>query len=131
MLPSQTVSISIDRPWQDVYQTFRAPEAFARWASGLSHADLHAEGDLWIGHGPEGPIKVRFTPENPFGIMDHWVDTGAGDLVYIPLRIIANQSGAEVTLTLFRQPGMSDEKFAEDADWVKRDLAKLKTLVEA
>jgi hypothetical protein len=30
-----------------------------------------------------------------------------------------------VALTLFRQPGMSDEQFAADADWVRRDLAAL------
>jgi hypothetical protein len=33
-------------------------------------------------------------------------------------------------LTLFRQPGMSDEKFAADADWVGRDLLAAKKLLE-
>ena len=130
MLPSQTVSVSIDRPWQAVYDAFWRPEAFARWASGLSQAELHPDGDLWTGHGPEGPVTVRFTPHNDYGVMDHWVDTGAGDPVHIPLRVIANQDGTEVALTLFRQPGMDDAKFAEDAGWVARDLAKLKALAE-
>jgi hypothetical protein len=33
--------------------------------------------------------------------------------------------------TLFRRPDMSDEKFAENAEWVKRDLNGLKKLIEA
>ena len=33
-------------------------------------------------------------------------------------------------LTLFRGPGMTDETFARDADWVRRDLAALKRLLE-
>jgi hypothetical protein len=61
--------------------------------------------------------------------MDHHVDIGSGPEIYVPLRIIANGDGSEVLLTLFRQPGMSDEKFAADAEWVDRDLAALKTLV--
>lgn len=62
--------------------------------------------------------------------MDHYVDTGGEDgEVYIPLRVIRNGDGAEVMLTLFRQPEMSDTKFAADAKWVARDLQALKTLV--
>lgn len=61
--------------------------------------------------------------------MDHYVDVGGGVEVYIPLRVIANAGGAEVMLTLFRQPGMSAEKFATDAEWVERDLAALRMLV--
>jgi hypothetical protein len=62
--------------------------------------------------------------------MDHWVRLDAKRTVYVPLRVIENGDGAEVMLTLFRQPGMTDEKFAEDADWVRRDLERLKALAE-
>jgi len=42
---------------------------------------------------------------------------GAGAEIYTPMRIVENGEGAEVLFTLFRQPGMSDEKFAADANW--------------
>ena len=61
--------------------------------------------------------------------MDHYVDVSIGPEIYIPLRIIPNGDGAEVLLTLFRQPGMSDAKFEADAEWVERDLLSLKALV--
>jgi hypothetical protein len=41
------------------------------------------------------------------------------------------RQGSELIFTLFHGPDMSDEKFAEDAEWVKRDLNVLKKLLEA
>jgi hypothetical protein len=54
----------------------------------------------------------------------------SGQTVYIPLRVIANGDGAEVTLSLIRQPQMSAADFARDAEWVLRDLRRLKALLE-
>src|SRR3546814_3233451 len=51
-------------------------------------------------------------------------------LPIFPLRVIQNDGGAEVMLTLFRQPGMDAEKFAADARWIHRDLKALKALIE-
>lgn len=129
MLESRTISITIDRPWRELYDAIWHPEAFPRWASGLSKSSLEKEGDHWMADGPEGRVKIRFTDHNAFGVMDHYVDTGAGPEIYVPLRIIANGDGAEVLLTLFRQPGVSDEQFATDAEWVSRDLAALRALM--
>ena len=50
--------------------------------------------------------------------------------MYVPVRIVANQEGSVVMLTLFRQPQMSAGKFAEDKAWVRKDLASLKALAE-
>ena len=58
--------------------------------------------------------------------MDHWVDTGEGKEVHVPLRVIQNGDGAEVMLTLFRQPGKDDKMFARDAKRITRDLRALK-----
>ncbi len=129
MHESRTICISVSRNWQDVYEAIWRPEDFPKWASGLSKAGLAKDGDTWKAQGPEGPIRIRFTAHNAFGIMDHYVDTGSGPEIYVPLRIIQNGDGAEVQLTLFRQPGMSDAKFDEDAEWVRRDLLAMKALV--
>jgi hypothetical protein len=129
MLESRTLTIAIDRPWKDVYETIWRPESFPKWASGLSQSPLEKVGDTWTTAGPTGTIRIRFTDHNPFGVMDHYVDTGKGPEVYVPLRVIANADGTEVLLTLFRQPDMSEEQFAADAEWVKRDLIGLKALL--
>ncbi len=130
MLQSRTFSVSIRHDWQALYERIWRPEAFALWASGLAAADLRERDGVWRAEGPEGPITVRFTPHNPYGVMDHVVDTGTGPAIVVPLRVIANGAGAEVMLTLFRQPDMDDERFAADARWINRDLKALKTLIE-
>lgn len=130
MLAAQTISVTIARPWREVYEAIWQPPAFARWASGLSDALLEQDGERWRAQGPNGPINIRFTAYNDFGVMDHYVDLGNGEEIYVPLRVIANGSGAEVLLTLFRQPGMSDEQYAADAAWVRRDLLALRGLFE-
>lgn len=131
MLQAQTYSVSIDRDWCELYEQIWRPEFFPKWASGLSESDVRRSGDEWLADGPEGPIRIRFTPHNDHGVMDHFVETGAGNEVHIPLRVVRNGDGAEVMLTLFRQPGMNDEKFSADAKWIARDLKALKQLAES
>jgi hypothetical protein len=130
MLHAKTISVSIARDWRELYEAIWRPETFPRWASGLSNSPLESDGDEWRAQGVEGSIRIRFTPHNEHGVMDHWVDLGGGRMVFVPLRVIANGDGAEVLLTLFRQPDMSDAKFAEDEAWVRRDLLALKALAE-
>ncbi len=127
---NRTISISIQRDWREVYDFACIPENFARWASGLA-TSLHKEGGPWIADGPDGRLKVRFTPRNEFGVLDHYISLPSGAEIYMPLRVIANGTGAEVTFTLFRQPGMTGEIFARDAEWIAKDLRALKALLES
>ncbi len=62
--------------------------------------------------------------------MDHWVDTGGESEVHVPLRVVQNGDGAEVMLTLYRQPAMSAERFDADIKLINRDLRRLKALIE-
>ena len=129
MLEARTVSVSIARPWEEVYEAIWRPEDFPKWASGLSASPLVQDGDRWTAAGPAGPVRIRFTERNAFGVMDHRVDLGVGPEVQVPMRVVPNGAGAEVLVTLFRRPGMSDAQFAADAKWVMRDLLALKALL--
>jgi hypothetical protein len=130
MFESRTLDVTLGRAWKDVYEIIWRPEYFPRWASGLSQSSLEKVGETWTATGPTGTVRIRFTDHNPFGVMDHYVDTGKGPDLYIPMRVIANAQGAEVLLTLFRQPDMTEQQFLADAEWVRRDLAALKALLE-
>ena len=80
--------------------------------------------------GPQGPVKVKFTDRNDFGVVDHYVRSNVGAEIYIPMRVIANGPGSSVIFTLFRLPSMSEAEFTADADWVRSDLNSLKELLE-
>ena len=105
--------MTIERPAGEVYAFACDPKNLPAWASGLSAA-----------------VKVRFVERNPYGVLDHYVSVDAGPEVYMPMRVFPNGAGAEVLITVFRQPGVSDEKFGEDTRWVLRDLETLKALLE-
>jgi hypothetical protein len=130
MFPSRTISVSINKPLAEVYAFAHLPENFMQWARGLA-TTLHKEGDLWIAETPEGKAKVRFSEPNPYGVLDHWVTLPDGQEIYIPLRVIANDTGSEVSLTLFRLSQMDDAAFERDAVMVASDLGVMKRLLEA
>ncbi|EJN03159.1 SRPBCC family protein [Phyllobacterium sp. YR531] len=127
---ARSLQIAIQRNWQDVYRYASLPENLPEWASGLT-SGLQKSGNEWLADGPAGKLRLRFAPENEFGVLDHWVITETDENVYIPLRVVANGDASEVIFTLFRLPGMDDEKFTADAAWVMRDLQKLRDLLEA
>ena len=104
--------MTIERNPLDVYNFVSDPKNLPKWASGLA-----------------GAVKVRFVERNKYGILDHFVSV-RGEEVYMPMRVFPNGEGSEVLLTVFRQPGMTEEKFVDDTKWVRRDLEALKELLE-
>lgn len=127
---SRTVSVRIERPLAEVYAFASRPQNFAVWAAGLGES-LREDADGWLAETADGPLRLRFSPPNAFGILDHHVTPVAGNEVYIPMRAIANAGGTEILFTLFREPDWSDERFDADAALVLRDLQALKALLES
>jgi hypothetical protein len=126
---TRKLSVSIDRAATEAYEFLWLPENFPKWASGLG-ASLRQAGADWIAETPDGPATVRFTERNSRGVLDHSVHLPRGGSVYVPLRVVANGERCELVLTLFRLPGVSEEKFAADAAWVMRDLQAAKRILE-
>ena len=135
---TRILSITVRRPVAEVRAYLADPLNFTQWAAGLAGglaplSDDSSQGldpTLWSAQSPQGDVTVRFSAANDFGVADHWVFLPDGTTVYVPLRAVANGDGTEVSLTLYRQPSMDDAKFAADGDWVTRDLAQLKALLE-
>ena len=101
---SRTLAVRIERPWQVAYDFLAEPRNFPRWASGLCSAIEPLDADHWLAQTPQGPLRVRFSPRNPFGVLDHDVLPEDAPPIHIPLRLIANGDGCELQLTLLRQP---------------------------
>lgn len=123
------ISISIDRSAAQVYEFASNPENLPKWAGGLS-GSIKKVNDDWIAEAPMGTVKVKFAEKNKFGILDHDVTLSSGVKFYNPMRVLPNNDGSELVFTLYRHSGMSEQKFAEDAELVQKDLMSLKTLLE-
>ena len=123
------ISISIDRSAAQVYEFASNPENLPKWAGGLS-GSIKKVNDDWIAEAPMGTVKVKFAEKNNFGVLDHEVTLASGVKFYNPMRVLPNNDGSELVFTLYRHSGMSEQKFAEDAELVQKDLMSLKTLLE-
>lgn len=131
LLEARHVTTSVARYPREVYAFLANPENMPRWASGLGD-EMHREGDAWVAKGPLGTIRVKFTPKNALGVVDHDVTLESGQTVHNPLRVLANgEAGSEVVFTLFRQPGVSDADVEKDQRHIEKDLRSLKALLEA
>jgi len=129
LLKSRTLSVAINCDRKKVYEFVSNPENLPKWAKMFCRSIKKSNGG-WIVETPQGPVKVRFTRKNEFGILDHYVNPAPGVEVFVPMRVVPNGSGSEVIFTLFQLAGMSDEKCAEDIRWVEQDLKTLKRILE-
>jgi len=128
-LASRTLSVTINRPVDEVYAFAANPENLPKWARGLCKSIARSNGE-WIVETPDGPMTVRFVERNPFGVLDHYVTPAPGTEIYVPMRAFANGPGSEVVFTVFRLPDMSDVRFAQDVAFVAYDLRTLKQNLE-
>jgi len=125
----RNISVSILRSPKDVYAFASNGENLPRWATGIGQTIRNVNGE-WIADGPVGHVRVRFAPRNDLGVLDHDVGLESGATVHNPMRVVPNGTGSTVIFTLLRLPGVSEQKFADDATWVEKDLTTLKGLLE-
>lgn len=129
MQPSRTVSISIARQPADVYAYLAEPADFPRWSEFITA--MQPDGDEWIATTTASTCRIRFTPRNTLGVVDHIVTAAPDVEVFVPLRVVANGDGSEVLFTIFRQPTQDDPQFEADVAMVVTDLRNLKRVLES
>ncbi len=127
---SRTLSVTIERDWQEVYAYASQPANLHHWAPGLGSGFV-PDGDEWVLRDPGGnPVRMHFAAQNEWGVLDHDVFTPGG-VVHIAMRVMPNGDGAEFTFLLLQTPGMTDAEFERDAGTVMGDLLRLKRILEA
>ena len=126
---SRQVSITIGLPPDKVYDFVSNPQNLPSWAGGLSGSIENVNGE-WVAESPMGRVKIKFVDKNMFGVLDHDVTLPSGETFYNPMRVVSNGNGSELIFTLYQRPGMSETDFKNDEEQIKKDLEKLRTLVE-
>lgn len=127
---AKNISVSINRSATEVYKYASNPENLTKWASGLANSTVTRSGDHWVMSSPMGKVKVKFAPENTYGVLDHDVTVPSGEVFHNPLRVVKNKDGSEIIFTVFRRPEMTEPEFAKDAQTIEKDLTQLKSLLE-
>jgi Polyketide cyclase / dehydrase and lipid transport. len=131
MRRSHTFSIQIDRPVEAVYRFLADPINYPAWSAMRAEGYRRLDNGDWSGRTAFGPRHVRFTPPNGYGVLDHALFEPGGEVLMMPMRVVANEAGTELTYTFFRRTGMDDALFDSTLEWIHTDLMTLKTMLEA
>lgn len=131
MRRSHTISISINRPFDDVYAYLSKPLNFEQWAAVSGGTFKPLDNGDWEGETPFGFRHFRFSPPNNYGVLDHAIFVPGGEVLYTPMRVVPNDDGTDLTFTFFRREGMDDAQFASAVEWIMTDFLSLKSLLEA
>ncbi len=126
---ARTFTLAIRRSAAAVYAFVSNPQNLPLWATAFCQSVRRLDNG-WMIETPMGEMKLRFAPQNAFGILDHYVSPAPETEIYVPMRVIAQGHTSLVLFTLMRQAGMSEAAFEEDAAVVERDLNHLKKLLE-
>jgi hypothetical protein len=131
MLASEVVTVTIRQSYAEVYEFLADPINFSRWASLPDSIMEPLGGTDWLVDLPRGRRVIRLSPHNNFGVLDYQVfEAGEDGGPVTPVRLVANRTGATLVLVWFQRPGVSDEQFRSEIEWIASDLNRLKTLIE-
>lgn len=131
MRQSHTISVSIDRPFDDVYAYLSKPSNYEHWAAVEPGTFKPLPDGDWKGNTEFGFRHFRFVPPNNYGVLDHAIFVPGGEVLYTPMRIMPNEEGTELVFTFFRRSGLDEAQFASAIEWIKTDFLALKNLLEA
>ncbi|MGE7775523.1 SRPBCC family protein [Chitinophaga sp. NPDC101104] len=128
--PAKHISISINKPADQVYRFASDPENFPKWVKFVKSIRPDT-GNAWLAETDLGHIRIDFAPKNEFGVIDHLVTLPDGSTINNPMRVIENAMGSEFIFTLFWMTGRTEKEFTEDAKLVEADLQQLKQILES
>lgn len=134
MLKSRTITVSINRPVGDVYAYLAEPANMPSWTTALGPSFQKVGEREWRAerpHDPRGPLTIRFSALNDWGVLDYEVSRPGEAPLTVPLRVYANQEGCDLQFTYFQRPEVSDSGLDSEVEWVRTDLLTLKALLEA
>ncbi len=126
---SDTRTISIDAPPEEVFRLVADPANLPRWAVGFALA-VRQEGGRWLVRTGAGELALRVQACEEAGVVDFWISAGSGAAALAASRVIPRGAGSEYVFTQFQAPGMPDEAFAQSVEALQRELVVLKAIAE-
>jgi hypothetical protein len=131
---SDTRSVTIDAPPEQVFEFIADPLNLPIWAVGFCRAirrDETAAAERWIVTTAQGDLPIRFVTHRELGTVDFHFTIASGVEAAAFSRVLANQEGAEYVFTQFQTPGMPDEAFAAQVRALVGELQVLRSVISA
>lgn len=134
MFRAETISITISRAYETVYDFLATPANLFTWIDIMGTQARPVAPLEWVAERPnfiDRPVTIRFSPRNAYGVLDIAAFLDGQQIYDAPVRAIRNGDGTEVMLTLIGRWGQTPEVFASELEWLRADLLTLKSVLEA
>jgi hypothetical protein len=131
-MSSEAISIVIEQPFDEVYRFLVDPLNFPSWGPPQTSDMRHLGGGDWLVDFQRGPMILRFTEPNLYGVLDYRIfrpGDAPGHLVSV--RLLALGEACELTMIWRQRPGVSHEHFTAEGQAIRGYFARLKALLEA
>ena len=87
--PTTTISVSIARNTTAVSAYVADLNNLPHWATTFCQSIRH-EAAGWVMETSLGTMTIRLVPPNDLGVLDHYLAPADGEIIYVPLRVVAN-----------------------------------------
>jgi hypothetical protein len=128
-MKSDTQSISIKAPTEDVYDFLSNPANLSEWATGFCMS-IRQDNNRWLAKTPQGEIEVRYSTNSSLGIIDFHMFPAPDVEGVANSRVLPNDEGSEYIFTQFQAPDMPNDVFHGQIESLKQELVLIKQLVE-
>ena len=125
---ARSVSVFIDRDPASVFEFVSQIRSLPQWAMQFIRSMSRPRGG-WSA-APRGSVRVRLRNNPAAGIADQRIIPEPGREFLVPLRVLPNNAGAEVAVTMFQPEEMPDHVFDKMADMLGRELEVLRDLLK-
>jgi len=129
-MPTQTVAVSVDADPTEMTKYLADATTHPEWATEFFSDGAEEAGDgTWSMNVPRmgGPVRVKIDAVTALGVIDMYLaPEGTPFGPPLPIRVLPNGDGCDVTFTLARFPGQSDEDWADGVTSMQRELENLK-----
>lgn len=124
VVKSHVISITVNKKPDYVFQIL------LNWPSKMCTDAKKGDDGWWSFTTPRGQAKMKFHENDLFRILDHeFVDDEA--TWDVPMRVVPNDDGSEVIITLFKPASFSDELFSERMKEMEKMMESMKQIIEA
>jgi len=129
---SEIITVVIEQPFDEVYGFLADPMNFPSWGPVSSVEIHHMHGSDWLIQMPRGPLIIRFTEPNLYGVLDYII-FGPGETsgAPVPVRLIPHGPHSELMVVWRQRPAVDEAGFSGEVGSVRGYLARLKALLEA
>jgi len=129
-LPTKTIAVTIDAPFEQVVADLADPATHPEWATeffaGPAIPRTADEADVTVPM-MGGPAQMRIESHPDQGVVNVFLAPARGSYgPPLPVRVVPNGGGVDVVWTLARFPGMSDGQWTAALESMERELANLR-----